>query len=644
MAETEVESNDTIPFYKMTLEQLMNVNVSVVSDLPMNGRESPGIVTVITQEELLKFGVRDLAQALQLIPGFDFAVDVEGIVGIGVRGNWGNEGKVLMLWDGIEMNEELYSTLQFGGHYPVNQIKRIEIIRGPGSALYGGNAEYAVINITTVNNDVDGVLVDGNVSTYANSISADGFSAIIGRKWKDFKVSFSTNQAKMVRSNRDYRDNYGNDYSLANLSTINSEQYRADLAYHKTSVTAIYDNYTVLQRDGYDVVYSQAYRSQFLNAAFHAKSEFTLGKIKFTPGIKIKFEKPWNSEKGSIEDDFEPFNVSSKKDVLYLNYNFDPLTRINITGGFQAYRLIAIDRGENSTFTDNSKRFESYNYGGYVQALAKTKIVNFILGCRVVHNKYYGSSFVPRVGITKLWDKFHVKALYSVGYRSPAIENTNLNWSIKPEYTYVYEVEGGAKLGKHSYLTTNIYDITTKSPIVFSYDALSNMDRYENEGESGTRGFELDYKWKADTWMASINYSFYSTSGHVNSQNIDLVGLGNSNLAFPTHKFNIVSSWSFGPRLCISPTLSFYSKRFSVSNSSNENIISEHPATIYGNVNFSLSDFFTKGLTAQFGIFNFTDEDVLFIQPYNGNHAPLPGGGREYQIRFNYTIPFKAKQ
>lgn len=77
-------------------------------------------------------------QVLQLIPGFDFGVDVEGIVGIGVRGNWAHEGKVLMLWDGLEMNEDLYSTLQFGGHYPVGQIKRIEIIRGPGSAIYGG--------------------------------------------------------------------------------------------------------------------------------------------------------------------------------------------------------------------------------------------------------------------------------------------------------------------------------------------------------------------------------------------------------------------------------------------------------------------------------------------------------------------------
>ncbi|MBK9026160.1 MAG: hypothetical protein IPL69_20015 [Saprospiraceae bacterium] len=44
-------------------------------------------------------------------------------------------------------------------------------------------------------------------------------------------------------------------------------------------------------------------------------------------------------------------------------------------------------------------------------------------------------------------------------------------------------------------------------------------------------------------------------------------------------------------------------------------------------------------MTAQFGVFNFLDEDVWYIQPYNSNHAPLPGGGREIQIRLNYSLP-----
>ena len=113
----------------------MNINVSVASILPSTGRESPGIITVITADEINRTGVQDLMQVLQQVPGFDFGVDVEGVIGIGVRGNWAHEGKALLLWDGMELNEDLYATLQFVQHYPIDRIKQIEVIRGPGSAV-----------------------------------------------------------------------------------------------------------------------------------------------------------------------------------------------------------------------------------------------------------------------------------------------------------------------------------------------------------------------------------------------------------------------------------------------------------------------------------------------------------------------------
>ncbi len=54
-----------------------------------------------------------------------------------------------MMIDGQEINENLYGSVVFGGHYDVSQIQRIEIIRGPGSSIYGGCAELGVIHIIT---------------------------------------------------------------------------------------------------------------------------------------------------------------------------------------------------------------------------------------------------------------------------------------------------------------------------------------------------------------------------------------------------------------------------------------------------------------------------------------------------------------
>lgn len=636
IAKSEKSLEDSIPFYQMTLEQLMNVTVSVVSDLPMNGRESPGIVTVLTREEILESGAKDLMQILQLIPGFDFGVDVEGVVGIGIRGNWGHEGKVLMLWDGIEMNEDLYSTLQFGGHYPLSQVKRIEIIRGPGSAIYGGNAEYAVINIITINSDLNGLAVDAQYSSFSKDPASQGVSVAYGKKWKNSHVSFSTFQNKTIRSNKEYTDNFGNSYSLRNLSSMTSEQYRVNFTYRKFNIMAFSDDYTLLQRDGYEEVYSQAYRSLFLNSTVQAKVDCAIGKLKLTPGVKIKFGHPWYSNQVSIEDNFQPYSVTSQKQHYYISYLIDPSKKINITGGFIYDYLLANNRTEGSTFTDGSKSFVSYDYGSYIQAIFKTKVANFTLGSRYVYNKFYKGSFVPRLGITKIWDKFHVKALYSVGYRAPAIENINLNQDIKPEYTSVLEIEGGVKLGHSSYLTANIYDITTKNGIIFYYDS-TNGDSYENEGETGTRGLEIDYKWKSEKWYAMINYSFYTTAGHSVIDEYRIDEIPNITQAFPAHKINFSGSWRFGKTLSVGPSISFYSKRYTII-TSQDNAVKVYPAVAYENINFSFANLFTQGLTVQFSVFNIMDEDVWYIQPYNGNHAPLPGGGREFQIRLNYNL------
>ena len=630
-------AQDSIPFYNMSLEQLMNVNVIVTTDQPMLARESPGIVTVITQDEIFKSGAHDLLQVLDMVPGFDFGVDVEGVVGIGVRGNWGHEGKVLLLWDGLELNEELFSTLQFGAHYPVAQIKKIEIIRGPGSAMYGGNAELAVINVITINNDLNGLMVDGQSAAYSNAISSRGTTICYGKKIKDVHFGFSTYQNRSNRSGNRYIDNFGNSYSMSNLSAINSQQYRVDFSLKKFSLIAFCDNYKILQRDGYDQVYSHAYRSKFFNSSINAKYEFFINKWKIQPGFRYKFEKPWNSEEQIVSDGFEPFNVLSSKTLYYINYFVSPSKAIDISGGFQYYSIVAQQELDQMLFNNGFNQIRTDSYGSFIQAIAKTKIVNLVLGSRFVHNSYFGNSFVPRVGITKIREKFHVKVLYSKGYRTPSIENVNLNDLIKPEYTSVIELEAGIKVGHQSYLTTNLYDISTKDQIVFFYDISNDRDDYKNVSKGGTRGVEVEYKWKSRKWFAALNYGFYTTAGHTLISEYSVPGYSSINLAFPSCKINFSANWKVNNSLSVSPSATFMSKRFSQVNTPVIHI-TEHPEVIYANINFSIENILFQRMTGQFSIMNIFNQDVYYIQPYNNNHAPLPGPGRQIQIRFNYQL------
>lgn len=135
--------------YALSLEELMNVPVAISSRKALSQRDTPSIVTVITGEEIRNSGARDLIDVLRHVPGMDFRMSVSNGVSLGMRGHIGADGRIMMLVDGIEVNEHRYGSAIFGQGFPVEQIARIEIIRGSASALYGGSAELGVINIIT---------------------------------------------------------------------------------------------------------------------------------------------------------------------------------------------------------------------------------------------------------------------------------------------------------------------------------------------------------------------------------------------------------------------------------------------------------------------------------------------------------------
>ncbi len=209
---------DTIDFYDMSLEQLLKMRahgvpneleklinslISVASKKPLNTRESPSIISLITADDILKSGARDLIDVLRTIPGLDFGVDVEGAVGVGIRGNWAHEGKMLLLVDGLEMNEILFATTQFGNHYPLDLIKRIEVIRGPGSAIYGGFAEYGVINIITKQGeDLNGISTGGIYGQGQNDYLHRNAYFAIGNKVNDLEYSFMGHMGDGQRSDQ----------------------------------------------------------------------------------------------------------------------------------------------------------------------------------------------------------------------------------------------------------------------------------------------------------------------------------------------------------------------------------------------------------------------------------------------------------
>ena len=98
----EEETSSSPDIFDLSLEELMNIEISVTSQNKMSLRETPGIVTVITQQEIENSGARDLSDLLRTVPGFEIAGDGENVLGLGVRGNYALEGKALLLMRGAQ--------------------------------------------------------------------------------------------------------------------------------------------------------------------------------------------------------------------------------------------------------------------------------------------------------------------------------------------------------------------------------------------------------------------------------------------------------------------------------------------------------------------------------------------------------------
>ena len=136
-----------------SLEELTNIQVYSASKHLQSASEAPSSVTVVTADEIQKYGYRTLADILQSVRGFYMTYDREdnflGVRGFGRLGDWNS--RVLVLIDGHRINDNYLGQAMLGTEFlvDVDLIERVEIIRGPSSSLYGTDAFFAVINVIT---------------------------------------------------------------------------------------------------------------------------------------------------------------------------------------------------------------------------------------------------------------------------------------------------------------------------------------------------------------------------------------------------------------------------------------------------------------------------------------------------------------
>ncbi len=169
---------------ELDLDDLLSVTISLAAGRAQSLEEAPGIAGVVTAEEIRRSGARTLEDVLVMVPGVEVLKDDLGRGRIVVRGvpggvATGSSENVLVLYDGHRLNEDIDGGATIVNlDLPVANVKKIEIVRGPGSALYGANAFLGVINIVTQTvDDLNGV----EVAADAGSFTSAGGSVLLGR-------------------------------------------------------------------------------------------------------------------------------------------------------------------------------------------------------------------------------------------------------------------------------------------------------------------------------------------------------------------------------------------------------------------------------------------------------------------------------
>jgi iron complex outermembrane receptor protein len=154
---------------ELSLEQLGNIEVTSVSKEPEQVRKTPAAIFVITQDDIHRSGATSIPEALRMAPGVEVARVDSDHWSVGIRGFGGVlASKILVLIDGRSVYTPLYAGVYWSvQNVMLEDVDRIEVIRGPGGTIWGANAVDGVINIITKSSkDTRGTLVTaggGNV-------------------------------------------------------------------------------------------------------------------------------------------------------------------------------------------------------------------------------------------------------------------------------------------------------------------------------------------------------------------------------------------------------------------------------------------------------------------------------------------------
>ena len=543
----------------LNLEVTEEKYINSASKYDQTLEEAPSSISVITAEDIIAFGYDNLTELLNAQRGFYFSSD-RVTDNIGVRGfgrSSDRNNRILLLMDGHRLNSYQVDNAPMDQSlsFHLSNFERVEIVRGPGSTLYGNNAIHGVINLIT-KKERDSYIPAMNLQL--GSYNSKLFGLRVSKKITDkLSISLLGNYYSSDGDEIYFRefDTSQNNFGVSKYNDLTYNGFIMSIDYEDIHLTSMIKSYT---KDVPTAPYSTDFQKK---QAVYSNQEFI--DLSWMP--RISYDKLF-----ILKFSYDHQKYGSNLPFKFLQNDFEFIGNTATIGGdaqfiwdvFPNNRIIA-----GLEYRDNFNSKYKYFTGDYlfVNDTWSYKLFSLFFQNEFQFNAdlslYFGLrrddfvgqeiSYNPRAGIVFSLFKDHTfKLLYGRSFRAPNLIERNLeeknivgfkkNNSLTSEFINTFEFIWNYSISENLKSSLSVYHYKMEDLIDQVEDPLDELLQYINTGEVTANGIEGELNYKFNSGSSYFRYSYQKAQDKFNNRITNspehLLKLGlNSNLIGPIY-------------------------------------------------------------------------------------------------------------
>ena len=659
----DTSTTEFIDFNELPLEYLLEQTVTTASKSQQKVEDATAVIDVFTEKHIQNLNVTNLYELLSLLPGVEMMETFFGRTVLNIRGimNLNYNNKVLLMIDGNPIYEPVNGAY-FLEAIPMDMISKIEIVRGPGSPLYGTNAYSGVINVITRQEFP-------NPNEVKNTIGFGDFATVRGSAYSNLELMPETSLtfALGYQKSKGYPFNILSD-ERGNHGVLDYKQdYVQSLMQIRNKSFSFQAGYLMMDKMTYGITpnlnYSglQQIKNFFTNAMYNHSINDSLAMLfsirynQFSnPSVDIGYF-PYKGFMAPVHDTSTVHMESGG--YIYsseLQFNYRLKSNFNIVAGLtyeylysDPYLFLWDTDLTNHPFSAYLKIHESYNYAGYFQ-IGHIVTDKFTIngGMRLVKNKEIKREFYsPCLAANyKISGKFRIKAQYGQAFRLPNffekyVATYNVlygNEKLNPELIQTIDLWLETEpFNSWRFRLNGFFENTDDGIIRVAADSSDsygeNAMKYVNAESRNIYGIEFSFSGQVFK-RGNIAGNFSWKTGHDSETNDAL-------LYFAPYTANIWFICNQHKILTFTPWIQYVSQREGFSNRKITNeCFGGYTIDAYTLVNLSMSlNFDNCRLKLSFK--NLLNEDYSYPEYVRQLSETVPGGpGRNYFLSLDYQF------